>query len=302
MNAERVWWRQKFELKFVRQRGSAFESFIQQLFELAFPGDYTQVAPAGALGDRKCDGLLPSQDRLFQIYAPARFDKRDAMRKLTGDFDGAVSHWGNRFSTWTLVHNVRDGLPTYVHDFLHDRTQSELSKHMCEEWGFSKLVSLTMDLSDDDLTHLLGPPLKLEDFLEVEVKDIVPLLREVESVDLSDVREIQPVAENKLERNGLSIALQDGIRYAMRRTDQVQRYFDSQKARPTYRDNLALQFTSKYRRLVEEGYESDAIIDSFVAWILPSTYQTTLHAAAMVVIAFFFEQCDIFENPEETDL
>jgi hypothetical protein len=67
--------------------------------------------PWGNQGDRKNDGFLKSERRLFQVYAPNEMEAAKAKTKITADFEGAKEHWGKHFDKWTFVHNATDGLP-----------------------------------------------------------------------------------------------------------------------------------------------------------------------------------------------
>ena len=299
MNTEHASWRLQFRLAYAEKRASEFQTFVHRLFELAFPGDFTPVAPAGSEGDRKCDGLLPSQQRLFQVYAPKQFEKHKLLRKFKQDYEGAVEHWADQFRIWTFVHNSREGLPKYARDFLRESSASGDSPHICEEWGYSTLLKIAMALPDEDLEDLLGAPLRPADFLVVEIADIVQLLRAIEEIEPAQLGDVHPVPHDKMERNNFSAAYQDQIRQGMRRTDQVQRYLDEQILRPMYRDDLAARFKVKYTSLVNETYGPDDIVDELLAWMLPPAAGLNTHAAAVAIIAYFFEQCDIFENPEE---
>ena len=108
VNTEHASWRLQFRLAYAEKRASEFQTFVHRLFELAFPGDFTPVAPAGSEGDRKCDGLLPSQQRLFQVYAPKQFRETQLLRKFKQDYEGAVEHWADQIRIWTFVHNSRE--------------------------------------------------------------------------------------------------------------------------------------------------------------------------------------------------
>lgn len=299
MSTERAAWRMQFRLAYAEKQGSEFESFVRDLMELAFPGDFIPVAAAGSEGDRKCDGLLPSPRRFLQAYAPKTFNKNQLLHKINEDYRGAIEHWGDRFDIWTLVHNSREGLPPYAVERLHDLSVDDTSHHICEEWRYGQLVQVAMELSDDDLADLLGPPLRPADFLQVEIADIVDLLRAIEEVTPTEMAPINPVPHDKLQRNQFSRDYEDYLRQGMRRTDRVQRYFDEQVGRPSYRDDLAARFTTKYRLLKDESYSSDAIVDELLAWIIPPPSSLKVQAAALAVIAYFFEQCDIFESSME---
>jgi hypothetical protein len=65
-----AYYEMKFHLTFLEAMGDAFQDFFSSIMELRYPGDFARVRPWGKFGDRKNDGYLRSQRKLFQCYAP----------------------------------------------------------------------------------------------------------------------------------------------------------------------------------------------------------------------------------------
>jgi len=74
------------------------------------PSDFIRVRPWGNVGDRKNDGYLKSERRLFQVYAPNEMEAAKAIAKIDEDFTEALPFWKLHFDNWSFVHNARDGL------------------------------------------------------------------------------------------------------------------------------------------------------------------------------------------------
>lgn len=111
MNLKTAYYEQKFKIDFLMAKGDGFQSFFAQLMGFAYKTDFMACRPWGSHGDRKNDGFLKSEHRLFQVYAPNNVDADTAIKKITGDFDGALSFWRKHFDKWTFVHNAYNGLP-----------------------------------------------------------------------------------------------------------------------------------------------------------------------------------------------
>lgn len=295
----RAWWRSRFEVLFGRCTGQEFEDLVQSILEHRFPDEYTPVKAAGSIGDHKCDGLLTEQRRLIQCYGPEGWKKKTATDKIAADFSGAVDHWDERFDTWVFAHNSRGGAPPYVHESLQAITASADTDKTAEEWGFARLRELTFELTDEQLTDLLGPAITLADVLDVEIKDIAPLLKAIEDAAAAPLAEVMPVPVDKLERNAFSDWSVDLLRLGRRRSPAVGSYFENLKTRPLFRDDLGARFSRKYVGLRDAGLSPDEILGALLEWVDGSLHPK-IQGAALTVIAYFLDQCDIYEaEPEE---
>lgn len=105
---------------------------------LAHRADFMACRPWGNIGDRKNDGFLKSERRLFQVYAPNEMEAAKAVAKITEDFEGAKGYWGGHFDKWTFVHNATDGLPPHVQKLLLD-FESSNAGIILEPWGLEEL-------------------------------------------------------------------------------------------------------------------------------------------------------------------
>src|SRR4051812_46720624 len=111
----------EFELRFLRERGTAFQDQFAELMERVHPSDFTRVRPHGNAGDLKCDGYLASSQTVFQVYGPEDVSRlRRLLLKIRQDFSGAKSYWSARMTRWVFVHNCRSGLPARAVQLLQD--------------------------------------------------------------------------------------------------------------------------------------------------------------------------------------
>ena len=295
MSFERNFWRLRFRNRFLEATGTEFETFVQSILELRFPDDYVPVKAAGSIGDKKNDGLLRDQRILLGIHAPQSWNKKSVLNKIDTDFAGAVEHWSDEFDTWILVHNDPHGVPPYVIERLTEHTADDSSPKTCDHWGFAQLRDIVFELDDEELTELLGPPLRLTDVLATEVHDIIPMLKELENLPAAPPAEVRPVPPDKLEQNDLSEAAADLLLVGMRRSDEVGKYFARQTRRPLFRDDLGARFRAQYEALRDDGLDPDQIIMALISWIAGPQPLPRTQAGALAIAAFFFEQCDIYE-------
>ncbi|MCQ3814879.1 MAG: hypothetical protein KTU85_10765 [Acidimicrobiia bacterium] len=295
VQVERAWWGLRFQVRFLKETGDGFEDFIRDIMRLRFPDEYTSVKPAGREGDWKNDGLLTNQRRLLQVYAPEGFDKRKTLAKINADYSGAVDAWGDLFDTWTFVTNSDPGLPPYAVARLQELSDGD-GPHKCEAWDYGQLRRLAFELDDEGLTELLGAAVTITELLAVEVRDVIPMLRAIEVAPAVALADVSPVPPDKLDANGLTEDAELLLLSGMRRAPAVQTYFDGQPMRPLFRDDLGTRFSSKYQSLRDADAAPDEILAALVEWVAGPALMPVQQAAALAVVAFFFEQCDIFED------
>jgi len=120
VNLQRAFYEQKFEIAFLRAKGDAFQDLFEKLMGLAYKADFMPCRPWGNRGDRKNDGFLKSERRLFQVYAPNEMKETQPISKIQEDFQGAKKHWREHFDKWVFAHNAVDGLPPHVQTVLLD--------------------------------------------------------------------------------------------------------------------------------------------------------------------------------------
>lgn len=132
----------EFELRFIKSRGTAFQDLFSDVMEQTYPRDFQRVRPHGALGDFKCDGYLPSQKTVFQVYGPDEVRSlRTLLKKIQDDFDGALQFWKDRMSRWVFVHNCLTGLPAPAVQLLDDLGKQHPELQV-ENWGYQDLLQV----------------------------------------------------------------------------------------------------------------------------------------------------------------
>lgn len=106
---------------------------------------------------------------------------------------------------------------------------------------------------------------------------------------------VQPVPVDKLERNVFSEWVADLLPQGHRRSTAVGTYFENLKTRPLFRDDLGTRFTRKYVGLRDDGLTPDEILGALLEWITGPSLHPKAQGAALTVIAYFLDQCDIYE-------
>ena len=292
----RVWYELKFERDFLRKKATEFQEFFADLMERRFPdGDFIRVRPWGSSGDRKNDGYLRSRRMLFQVYAPNEIKQSETLRKIDEDFNGALPFWKQYFDTWVFVHNARQGLSPDVTKRLLDLDQ-EHGDVSVKSWAFEDLRRALFEMSQEDIMALLGAAPSQQDFLQVGFDDLKEVLRFISRQPASPLPDLARVPRDKVRINKLSEATEALIGAGRHKSPLVGKFL-KQYPDPEYGDQIVQAFKAKYDELRNNNLEPDSIFRELQVFAGGERTAEPRHQAAVLsVLAYLFDQCDIFES------
>lgn len=291
----RAYYELAFQVAFMERHGDDFQNLFSTIMEKRYPGDFVRVRPWGNQGDRKNDGYLRSRRMLFQCHAPFA-NEADRLAKIDEDFHGALPYRKDWFGEWVFVHNDRGGLAPRVLTRLLELSRDN-APVTALNWGFEELRQEAMNLKQADLSSLLGPAPSMRGMLDLGLEELVPVLDHVSRLHPTLDPDLRPVPADKLQRNLLSNAVAILLRAGMSRAGLVRSYFE---LKPTLQDQIATSFAGAYVKASSAGESPDEVFVSLQRFaggdqVNPAHRQE----AVLAVLAFFFEECDIFERPEE---
>lgn len=292
----RAFYELKFKVSFfIDTKGDDFQSLFSRIMSMRYPGDFMAVRPWGTDGDRKNDGYLPSRRNLFQCYAPNDLKATTCVAKIDEDFLGAIVHWKKFFDTWTFVHNTQELPPHVVEKLLVLGVQHAPVK--LDHWGFEELRLEAFQLKENDLSALLGPAPSQTTLVRLGVSDLEPVLRHICQQPPTQGPDLRPVPAGKLAYNQLSADAATLLTAGMTRADLLKKYF---RLRPLERDRIAESFKREYALLKTDCLAPDDILMALQRFAGGGTSDTTpaRETAILAVLAYLFEECDIFERPE----
>lgn len=295
MNLQQAYYEQKFEIAFLRAKGDEFQTLFERLMGLAYKADFMACRPWGRQGDRKNDGFLKSERRLFQVYAPYDMEAAKAIEKITEDFNGAKVHWGKHFNIWVFAHNATDGLPAHIHMILLDFEKDNLGIKL-EPWGLDEFRQIFRKLSLADLQSWFGAAPSEETKAKLGFKDLQVVLENLAGRTVPPSQEVKEVPMGKIEANALSESVTTLLKAGMVKAPLVTAFL-SQWHDETLGERLAVAFKAKYLEL-RENFTPNVIFSEFQSWAAGDMRGAAEHELAVItVIAYFFERCDIFEEP-----
>ena len=300
MNLQQAYYELQFENSFLRAKGDAFQDLFERLMSLAYKADFMAYRPWGNRGDRKNDGFLKSERRLFQVYAPNEINEAKAIAKIQKDFEGAKVHWGEHFDKWVFTHNAVDGLPPHVQKVLLD-FEKENPGIALEPWGLEELRVIFRRLTLEDMQSWFGCAAPTaETKTKLGFQDLQVVLETLADRSAPPDQPVKEVPRGKIEANALSESVATLLREGMVKAPLVTAFFD-QWHDATLGERIAKSFRAKYESL-RVDHAPNQIFAELQTWAGGADRGTPEHElAVLTVMAYYFERCDIFEEPRRSN-
>jgi hypothetical protein len=289
---ERAFRELQFTTTFLEKKGSEFQDWFATIMEKRYPGDFIRVRPWGKAGDRKNDGYVGSKRWLFQVYAPNEMSAKEALVKIDEDYNGVFPFWEKCFDTWIFVHNSKQGLGPDVTAKLVELDGA--GPPAVVPWGFEELRRVVFELAPAELTSLFGPALRRRDMVDLGLESLSPVLDQIAAIEPNPEPDLRPPPADKIDRNMLSENVAILLRAGMSRVDLVRKYF---RVQPERKDEIAESFRHRYDEVRSDGLTPDEIFAHLQHHATGDGVSSPARqSAALAVLAFFFEECDIFER------
>lgn len=291
-NFERAFCELQFKTAYLEKKGNEFQDWFATIMEKRFPGDFIRVRPWGKAGDRKNDGYVRSKRWLFQVYAPNDMSAREALAKIDEDYNGALPYWKQHFDEWIFMHNSKQGLGPDVTAKLVEL--DEAGPPAVVSWGFEELRRVVFELGPAELASLFGAAPGRRDMVNLGVDSLSPVLDQIAAMEPNPDPDLRPPPADKIDRNMLSENAAILLRAGMSRVDLVRKYF---RLRPERKDEIAESFRRRYDEVRGDGFTPDEVFAHLQRHATGDGVSSPARqSAALAVLAFFFEECDIFER------
>ncbi|WP_369794652.1 ABC-three component system protein [Kutzneria sp. 744] len=288
-------------VKFEELYEDEFETFFHDLMSVRYP-DFVDVRTAGNLGDMGSDGLSLHSGKLYACYGPHAFNEKSLNDKFKGDLEKAKVKRKGQFHTFVFVHNDRrGGLHPAVAGLIATAAQANREIKF-DNFGFRRFREEFMRLEADQVEDLLRMELPVKEAsYGIELAELSPLLDYL-SEQRSRPDPTQPVeapSELKLDYNKFSEDTRCEIVRFLHVGVKISNYY-ANLIDITERDEVASSFRQEFSRLRAEYDDPELIVWRLEQYILGNrTVPLRQHNAAKAVVAYFFQTCDIFDNPPD---
>lgn len=297
MQLQQAYYEQKFQIAFLRAKGMEFQHLFERLMSLAYKADFMPCRPWGSAGDHKNDGFLKSERRLFQVYAPYEMTEAKAVEKITEDFEGAKVYWGRHFNKWVFAHNAVGGLPPHVQKLMFD-FEDATPGFKLEPWCLEEFLLVFRKLTPDDLQSWFGCAPTEATISRLGFDDLQPVLERIASRPELPPGKVRDVPMGKIEANALSESVETLLKAGMKKAPLVMDFFNKWHDE-TLGERVAVAFRAKYQELRLQ-FCPGSVFTELQVWAGGGQVGLAEHQmAVLAVIAYFFDSCDIFEEPRK---
>jgi hypothetical protein len=281
----------------LKRQGTAFQDFFVEVAHHRWAPDFEGRRPQGSVGDKKCDGYRPSNETVFQCYAPRKMSPRPLCSKIKEDYFGALRHGRTTpIRRWTLVHNDHEQLPTEAHELIL-KLRRRVTCVSIDVMGPEHLLHVIMELPRDRLMLLFPHGLSAKDLRSISYRDIDELIASLGALEPENAGDRpEPPSSEKIAYNDFS----EHVAAILRSGFLVQRkFFDyfANTSRSTVGNRLAQKFKKLYAARATEGDDADQIFWALTDAVGGLNAERARRAAIIGLIAYMFHSCDIFENP-----
>lgn len=298
-------WSVAIELKLRKYTGDAFQDFFSTLMGHLHGSDFVRVRPFGKLGDKGCDGYLATSGQVFQCYGAINGSGgkvANLIKKMGADFSKALAAIPSIMKEWHMVHNLVDGLPIEAVETLAALEKSNPQK----KFGFVGLDGFQeriFSLDPSTIESMLGAVATSQDAQNLQPQELRALIAGVATAaDAAefDVTTIKPVPPEKLAFNQLPSHWRSLIAGGWQNAHLVSSYIN-QHNDPMIGETIAQAFRARYKYLKTQHLPPGAIMSALydsvtgVGIVAPSRA-----VAAQAILAYLFENCDIFEGHPQT--
>lgn len=196
---------------------------------------------------------------------------------------------------------LRMGCHPHVQKLMLD-FEAENPKIKLEPWGLEELRVIFRKLSNDDKACWFGPAPNEETKNSLGFADLQVVLEKIATSPVAPMPPVRDVPPGKIEANALSEATEILIKQGMIKSYMLDDFF-SQYHDETLAERLAEAFNDEYMRLRDKHLTPNNIFAELQSWAGGVQRGTPEHQlAVLTVLAYYFERCDIFEEPKGNNL
>ena len=286
-----------FQKMIYSSKGTAFESLFTKIMYYT-DTDFRQVKPWGKEGDQKNDGYIKSKGIYYQVYAPEKPDNSypNVVKKINEDFQGLYQHWQNIEEFYFVFNDEYLGVSPECSKTIDSLKQ----KYSLKESDFvlaKDLEDILFELTDDQILMVIGG---IPDPANISVLDysiVMEIINQIRQFPLqrSDDNLVVPDWDKKIQFNDLSHATNIRLSNGSFHLGKLEGFLKNQSR------FLADEIRNRLREIYlteKVNLHGDELFWKIVDMICPEQFYDHRNAA-IVVMAKYFEACDIFEEPQE---
>lgn len=288
--------RTMFKLKIHESNGQVFEGLFINIMNYA-EQDFQAIKAWGNIGDRKNDGYIKSTGTFFQVYAPEEIQTSyvSVVNKIKTDFNGLKNQWPHVNEFYFVVNDKYNG----VNADCEQTIQQIKTEYGLKNAGFKTakdLENILFTLKDDQIFSIIGS-LPDPEKITLDYSVLNETITHLMGLSLSAVHDssiVYPNWDKKIQFNDLNELTSQYLNTGSFQVALLDRYLNNES------NFFAEEIKNKVRGVyidLKNNYHGDELFWKIVTKISPtdgSIFQTTV----IILLAKYFETCDIFEEPK----
>ncbi|MDQ2088074.1 hypothetical protein RBH29_16725 [Herbivorax sp. ANBcel31] len=288
--------RQLFQNKIFKSDGQLFEDMFVDIMNYA-EKEFQAIKPWGNIGDRKNDGYIRDKGIYFQVYAPEDIRKSyiDVIAKLNKDFSKLKEYWDPINKFYFVVNDKYKG----VNAECEQAIRMLKNKYQLSETKFftaKDIENILFTLEDDQIFSIVGhipDPSKIKQIDYSILSEVISHIMKLPLKGNGDDDIVLPDWEEKIIFNKLTEPVAYLLKGGYLQVFCLEEYLANNS------NFLADALREKINDVYSEEKElnsGDKLFWNIVERLSPRlehAYQTTV----IVIMAKYFETCDIFEEP-----
>jgi hypothetical protein len=291
--------------KFYEADKQSYEDLFTKIMQ-SQDSNFKQIKPQGSLGDGKCDGFNVKTGEYYQVYAPEELTGNEAtlLSKMDASIIGLLDFWKEKgFDVKQFNYVVKDNYRN-VYALIYTNAKAIAKKHKikCEVITCKDLEDIFMEFNLEEMEYILGGmipnPDNISNFEYDIMNEVVNHLKERKSRNILEKIPSNPNFDNKIIFNSLSDVISEILNSAQRQNYAINDFFQLNSR--FIKEDLREIFTTLYEEAKELIPESETKNDEIFLYIVEKSSPNNKHNtqdAIFVLMAYYFEYCDIFETP-----
>ena len=291
--------------KFYEADKQSYEDLFTKIMQNQ-DSNFRQVKPQGRLGDGKCDGFNENTGDYFQVYAPEELDGNEAimLSKMESSIAGLLDFWKTKgFEVKKFNYVIKDNYRN-VYALVYSNAKVLAKKYNieCAIFICKDLEDVFMSLDEDKMIEVLGGMIPNSDdisnFEYGTMNEVVNHLKKRNARNILEKIPSNPNFDNKIIFNSLSEVISEFLNSGQRQNFAINDFFqiNSKFVKEDLREIFSTLYEDAKELIPESETKNDEIFQYIVEKSSPNEKQSS-YDAIFVLMAYYFEYCDIFETP-----
>jgi len=293
-----------FKISIYEADKQAFEDLFTKIKQNE-DSNFKQVKPQGRIGDGKCDGFNYATGEYYQVYAPEELTGNEStlLSKMDASIKGLIDFWEEKeFNVNKFYFVVKDNYKN-VYALLYTNAKAIATKYgiECEILTCKNIEDAFSKLNEDKIIDIIGiipDPLNIDNVEYDVMKEVIDFLLKSKGPKIKELIPIHPDFEKKISFNLLSNVVSEFLNAGQRQSFVIKEYFELNSK--FIKEELRQIFNDTYQKSVIAIPDSKTKNDEVFQLIADKSSPKdnfAVHNAVYVLMAYYFEYCDIFETP-----